>query len=154
MIRKDSSIGNSSDDKVQCPPTNAEQSGSRVEEDHTSCTTLEDRDERQGGKHRKEEGQIKLQRGGGGQFGMQGEGEGISIEVGNDTKSAVLFYIHLDAPTGLAPALGDPSVTVRWRARSSQTDPLALMQYEPENEEHAKMLYHLLHTEVTRGNRR
>ena len=155
MIRNHSSIANSSDDRVQCPLTNAEKTASRVEEDQTSCTSIEGKVDEG---HRVEQGagkgQIEMQRGGGGQVGMQGEGEGISIEVGNVTQSPVLFYIHLNAPTGLAPALSDPSVTVRWRARSSQTDPLTLMQCEPENEEHAKMFYHLLHTEVTRGNRR
>ena len=157
MIRKHCSVGSSSDDKVQCPLTNAEKTGSRRENDQTSCTSIEGKDDEghgveQGGA----EGQINMQRGGAGQVGMQveGEGDGISIEVGNDTKSAVLFYIHLNAPNGLAPALGDPSVTVRWRARTSQTDPLTLMQCEPENEERAKMFYQLLHTEVTRGNRR
>jgi hypothetical protein len=155
MRRKHSSVGNSSDDRIQCLPMNAEKTGSRVEEDQTSCTSIEGKDDEGHGVEQGEgEGQIELLRGGGGLVRVQGEGEGISIEVGNDTKSAVLFHIHLSAPTGLAPALGDPSVNVKWRARSSQTDPLTLKQCEPENEEHAKIFYYLLHTEVTRGNRK
>ena len=155
MIRMHSSVGNSSDDRVQCPPTNAEKTGCRVEEDHTSRTFMGDNDdEGHGAEHGVGEGQMELLTSRGEQGGMQIERESISIEVGNDTQSAVLFYINMDAPSCLAPALSDPSVTLRWRVCSSQTDPLTLIQCEPENVEHAKMFFHLLHTEVTRGNRR
>lgn len=139
---------------------NAVKMGNKVKECHMLCYSMNVRDnEGHGGEHTEAERKMELESGGYEKVGVQVEGEGITFELRTNEHGAVLFCMQVDAPTATDSVLADCSVTVKWRLLSTnQTDPLA-PQPQPQphdsgSDEHSKMLFHLLHTEVTRSNRR
>ena len=147
---------------------NAIKMGNKVKEFHVSrySTNVRD-DEGHGGENKEAKRKIDLESGGWVKAGLYVEGEGMIFELCTDGHGTVLFNMQVDAPTAVDSILADNHVTLTWRVLSTnQTDPLAPHpQPRPQphdywsdedswSDEHSKMFFHLLHTEVTRSNRR
>ena len=141
---------------------NAIKMGNKVKECHVSRYSTDIRhDEGQGGGQREVERKIELESWGWVKAGVGVEGESITFDLCTDRHGTVHFCMQVDVPTTTDSTLADCSVTVKWRVLSTNKTENPAPQPLPEphvhdsgGDEHSKMFFQLVHTEVTRSNRR